>query len=118
MGWLIHGSLNPRGISTGRHGARLLLDASAQADEASLPTGHDAVDQALREHFVRAWHWEVARDDGMHWYWSDHRDQRRTRCRCVRTDSKVSISATTALRTINSVQRRIRVAFVRAESHE
>ena len=55
MGWLIHGAVNPwRGISTGRHGecARLLLDAGAQVDEASLPTGHDAVDHVLREHFV------------------------------------------------------------------
>jgi ankyrin repeat protein len=55
MGWLIHGALDPwRGISTGRHGecARLLLDAGAQVDEASLPTGHDVVDQVLREHFV------------------------------------------------------------------
>jgi ankyrin repeat protein len=56
MGWLIHGALNPWGFSTGRHGecARLLLDAGAQVDEASLPTGHDAVDQVLREHFVGA----------------------------------------------------------------
>jgi ankyrin repeat protein len=56
MGWLIHGSLNPWGMSTGRHDecARLLLDAGAQVDEASLPTGHDAVDQVLRGHFVRA----------------------------------------------------------------
>ena len=55
MGWLIHGALNPwHGISTGRHGecARLLLGAGAQVDEASLPTGHDALDQVLREHFV------------------------------------------------------------------
>lgn len=55
MGWLIHGALNPwRGIATARHGqcARLLLDAGAQVDEASLPTGHDAVDQVLRKHFV------------------------------------------------------------------
>jgi hypothetical protein len=43
-------------MSTGRHDecARLLLDAGAQVDEASLPTGHDAVDQVLRGHFVRA----------------------------------------------------------------
>jgi Ankyrin repeat len=56
MGWLIHGALNPWGFSTGRHGecAHLLLEAGAQVDEASLPTGHDAVDQVLREHFVRA----------------------------------------------------------------
>jgi len=55
MGWLIHGALNPwRGISTGQHDkcARLLLDAGAQVDEASLPTGHEAVDQMLRAHFV------------------------------------------------------------------
>jgi hypothetical protein len=56
MGWLIHGALNPWGFSAGRHGecARLLLDAGAQVDEASLPTGHDAIDQVLREHFVGA----------------------------------------------------------------
>ena len=30
----------------------LLLGAGAQVDEASLPTGHDAVDRVLREHFV------------------------------------------------------------------
>ncbi len=55
MDWLIHGALNPWGFSTGRHGecARLLLDAGAQVDEASLPTGHDAVDRVLREHLVR-----------------------------------------------------------------
>jgi ankyrin repeat protein len=55
MGWLIHGALNPwRGISTGRHGdcARLLLDAGAPVDESLLPTGHDAIDQVLRRHFV------------------------------------------------------------------
>ena len=54
MGWLIHGALNPWGSSTGRHGecARLLLGAGAQVDEASLPTGHDALDRVLREHFV------------------------------------------------------------------
>jgi hypothetical protein len=56
MGWLIHGAFNPWGSSTGRHGecARLLLDAGAQVDEASLPTGHDALDQVLGEHFVAA----------------------------------------------------------------
>ena len=56
MGWLIHGALNPWGFSAGRHGecARLLLDAGAQVDEGSLPTGHDAIDQVLREHFVGA----------------------------------------------------------------
>jgi ankyrin repeat protein len=56
MDWLIHGSLNPWGFSTGRHGecARLLLDAGAQLAEASLPTGHEAVDQVLRGYFVRA----------------------------------------------------------------
>ena len=56
MDWLIHGSLNPWGMSTGRHGecAHLLLDAGAPVDEASLPTGHDALDQVLRQHFVRS----------------------------------------------------------------
>jgi ankyrin repeat protein len=55
MDWLIHGALNPWGFSTGRYGecAHLLLGAGAKADEASLPTGHDAVDQVLREHFMR-----------------------------------------------------------------
>jgi len=54
MGWLIHGALNPWGSSTGRHGecAPLLLRAGARVDEASLPTGHDALDRALREHFA------------------------------------------------------------------
>jgi ankyrin repeat protein len=54
MGWLIHGALNPWGLSTGRHGecARLLLGAGAQLDEASLPTGHDALDRVLRKHLV------------------------------------------------------------------
>jgi hypothetical protein len=54
MGWLIHGALNPRGSSTGRHGecAHLLLGAGARVDEALLPTGHDAIDRVLREHFV------------------------------------------------------------------
>ncbi len=55
MGWLIHGALNPwRGVSTGRHDAcaRLLLDAGAEVDEASLPTGHDAIDRVLRRHLV------------------------------------------------------------------
>jgi len=54
MGWLIHGALNPWGSSTGRHGecAHLLLRAGAWVDEASLPTGHDALDRVLREHFV------------------------------------------------------------------
>jgi ankyrin repeat protein len=56
MGWLIHGALNPWGISTGRHAecARMLLDAGARVDEASLPTGHDAVDRVLRERFAGA----------------------------------------------------------------
>ena len=55
MGWLIHGALNPWGYSTGQHGecARLLLGAGARVEEASLPTGHDAIDRVLREHFVR-----------------------------------------------------------------
>jgi ankyrin repeat protein len=54
MDWLIHGALDPWGMSTGRHHecARLLLDAGAQVDEASLPTGHDAVDRVLREYFA------------------------------------------------------------------
>jgi ankyrin repeat protein len=56
MGWLIHGALAPWGFSTGRYAecAHLLLRAGARVDEASLPTGHDAVDQVLREHFVRS----------------------------------------------------------------
>jgi ankyrin repeat protein len=56
MGWLINGALNPWGASASRHGecASLLLDAGAQVDEASLPTGHDAIDQVLRKHFVGA----------------------------------------------------------------
>jgi ankyrin repeat protein len=55
MGWLIHGALNPwRGLSTGQHGAcaRLLLDAGAQVDQASLPSGNDDIDRVLREHFM------------------------------------------------------------------
>jgi len=54
MGWLVHGALNPWGFSTGRHGecARLLLAEGARVDEASLPTGHDAVDRVLSEHFA------------------------------------------------------------------
>jgi ankyrin repeat protein len=57
VGWLIHGALNSWGFSTGRHGdcARLLLGAGARVDEASLPTGHDAVDRVLREHLVGIW---------------------------------------------------------------
>lgn len=56
MDWLIHGALNPWGFSTGRHRecAGLLLDAGAQVDESSLPTGHDAIDQVLRAHFLSA----------------------------------------------------------------
>ena len=55
MGWLIHGALNPWGFSTGQHGecAQLLLGAGARANAASLPTGHDAIDRVLREHFTR-----------------------------------------------------------------
>ncbi len=55
MDWLIHGALNPWGFASGRHGecARLLLGAGARIDAASLPSGHDAVDRVLREHFVR-----------------------------------------------------------------
>ena len=54
MGWLIQGALNPWGFATGRYGdcATLLLDAGAHADEASLPTGHDAIDRVLRKHFI------------------------------------------------------------------
>jgi ankyrin repeat protein len=54
MDWLVHGALNPWGFSTGRPDecARLLLDAGAQLDEASLPTGHDAIDQVLRERLM------------------------------------------------------------------
>jgi ankyrin repeat protein len=55
LDWLIHGALDPwRGISTGQHAecVRLLLDAGAQVDETSLPTGHETLDQVLREHFV------------------------------------------------------------------
>jgi hypothetical protein len=54
MDWLIHGALAPWGFSTGRHGecAELLLRAGCHADEASLPTGHEAVDRVLRAHFV------------------------------------------------------------------
>ena len=56
MGWLIHGALGPWGSSTGQHAecARTLLDAGAAVDEASLPTGHEAVDQVLRQYFVVA----------------------------------------------------------------
>jgi ankyrin repeat protein len=54
MGWVIHGALHGW-FSGGEHDAcaRLLLRAGAQVDEASLPTGHDALDQVLREHFMR-----------------------------------------------------------------
>ena len=55
MDWLIHGALNPwRGISTGRYDecARLLLDAGAELDEASLPTGNEHLDEVLRSHFL------------------------------------------------------------------
>ena len=54
MGWLIQGALNPWGFSTRRHSecARMLLNAGAQVDEASLPTGHEAIDQVLRKHFM------------------------------------------------------------------
>jgi ankyrin repeat protein len=55
MDWLIHGALAPWGLSSGYHGecARLLLRAGARVDEASLPSGVDAVDRVLREHFAR-----------------------------------------------------------------
>jgi ankyrin repeat protein len=55
MGWLIHGALNPWPVATRRHEecAALLLGAGAQVDEASLPTGHDAIDRVLREHLMR-----------------------------------------------------------------
>jgi ankyrin repeat protein len=54
MDWLIHGALAPWGFSTGRHGecAHLLLRAGLGVDEASLPTGDDALDRVLRAHFV------------------------------------------------------------------
>lgn len=54
MDWLIHGALRPWGFSSGRHGecAQLLIGAGAQADETSLPTGDDAVDRVLHEHFM------------------------------------------------------------------
>ena len=54
MGWLIYGALHPWESSTAGHPAcaRVLLDAGAQVDEASLPTGHDAVDRVLRERFA------------------------------------------------------------------
>jgi hypothetical protein len=51
MDWVIHGALNP-GQSRPGDTARLLLDAGAQVDDASLPTGHDALDQVLRQHFA------------------------------------------------------------------
>lgn len=57
MGWVIQGALNPwHGISTAKHGAcaRLLLDAGAQVDETSLPTGNEDLDRVLRAHFLRA----------------------------------------------------------------
>jgi hypothetical protein len=56
MGWLIHGALGSWGYSTKRHDAcaRMLLSAGSEVDEASLPTGHDDIDQVLREHFMRA----------------------------------------------------------------
>jgi len=56
MGWLIHGALDPWGFSTKRHDAcaRLLLSAGAEVDEASLPTGHNGIDQVLRAHFMSA----------------------------------------------------------------
>jgi Ankyrin repeat len=55
MDWVVHGALHPWGFSSGQHGAcaRLLLRAGAEVDEASLPTGNDAVDRELREHFMR-----------------------------------------------------------------
>lgn len=55
MDWLIHGALAPWGFSSGRHGecAELLLRAGARVDEASLPTGDDAIDRVLRAHFVK-----------------------------------------------------------------
>jgi ankyrin repeat protein len=56
MGWLIHGALGSWGSSTKRHDVcvQMLLTAGSEVDEASLPTGHDGVDQVLREHFMRA----------------------------------------------------------------
>jgi len=56
MGWLIHGAIGGwKGIATRRHDecAPLLLDAGLTVDEAALPTGHDALDQVLRDWFVK-----------------------------------------------------------------
>jgi ankyrin repeat protein len=55
MGWLIHGALNGwPGISTGRHDecVRLLVSAGAHLDETLLPTGHERLDEVLRDRFV------------------------------------------------------------------
>jgi hypothetical protein len=56
MGWLIHGARGAWGNSTKRHDAcaRILLSAGSEVDEASLPTGHDGIDEVLREHFMRS----------------------------------------------------------------
>jgi hypothetical protein len=56
MGWLIHGARGSWGYSTKRHDAcaRMLLSAGSEVDESSLPTGHDGIDQVLREHFMRS----------------------------------------------------------------
>lgn len=57
MGWVINGALSHwHGISTAKHDvcARLLLDAGVQVDETALPTGHNALDQVLRAHFLKA----------------------------------------------------------------
>ncbi|HZO44389.1 MAG TPA: ankyrin repeat domain-containing protein [Xanthobacteraceae bacterium] len=56
IGWLIHGATGGwKGIATDRHAecAPLLLEAGLTVDEATLPTGHDALDRVLREWFVK-----------------------------------------------------------------
>ncbi len=56
MGWLIHGAIGGwKGIATDRHDecAPLLLAAGLTADEAALPTGHDALDRVLRDWFMK-----------------------------------------------------------------
>ena len=55
MGWLVFGALHCwRGTSTAKHAAcvPLLLAAGAEVTETWLPTGDDALDRALRVHFV------------------------------------------------------------------
>ena len=55
LGWLIHGAQHPWGVSSRRHGdcAHLLLEAGAQLEEASLPTGHEGIDRVLRNRLLR-----------------------------------------------------------------